>query len=189
MSEDKELRFPGDELVTVEEFTAGEGTYEEEGLIRASVVGKTRVDEKNKTIEVHSENYPPIMRMGEEVIGVIAGVRSSMVMVDIVSVVGRGEREVANRDEGTIHISKISNDFVSEITNCFKNRDIIKAKVIQINPSLQLTTAGKDLGVIQAYCSRCREKLIRVDRKLKCPSCLNMEQRELSALYGTGKLF
>ncbi len=184
----EELKSPGDELAMAEEFSAGEGTFEDDGVIRASVVGRAEVDQKSRAIVVRSINYPPVLEIGDEVIGVIAGLKSSMAMVDVIRAVREREREVANREEGTIHISKISDGFVSDVKKCFKQRDVIKARVIQVKPSLQLTTAGDDLGVIQAYCSKCREKLARSGRNLKCPSCLNIEERELSELYGTGRL-
>ena len=185
---EEEFKSPGDELAMAEEFKPGEGTFDDDGVIRASVVGRAEVDQKSRAIVIKPLNYLPVLRIGDEVIGAISGVRSSMVTMDVVRVVGVEGREVANREEGTIHISKISDDFVSDIKKCFKQRDVVKAKVMQIKPSLQLTTAGEDHGVIQAHCSRCREKLVRSGKNLKCPSCLNVEERELSNLYGTGRL-
>ena len=41
---------PGDKLSTSEELLSGEGTFEEEGIIRAARVGNYIVDEKNKKV-------------------------------------------------------------------------------------------------------------------------------------------
>ena len=38
----KKMVLPGDELSTSEELLPGEGTYEEEGIIRAAIVGLDR---------------------------------------------------------------------------------------------------------------------------------------------------
>jgi exosome complex component CSL4 len=187
MVKEEELKFPGDELAMAEEFSAGEGAFEDDGVIRASVMGKTKVDTRKRAIALKPLNYPPVLKVGDEVIGVITGLKSSMVTVDVIRVAGEDEREIPSRDEGTIHISKISDDFVSDTKSCFKQRDVIKAKVIQVKPSLQLSTSGRDLGVIQAYCSKCREKLKREGGKLKCASCQNVEERKLSSLYGSGR--
>ena len=39
----KEKAIPGDELAVIEEFEPGEGTYEVNGKIRASILGKINI--------------------------------------------------------------------------------------------------------------------------------------------------
>ena len=62
--------------------------------------------------------------------------------------------------------------------------DIIRAKVTQPRPSVQLTTAGPHLGVIKALCRRCRAPLVRKDKGLWCNNCERAEVRKLSDDYG-----
>ena len=51
----KEKAIPGDKLAVVEEFEPGEGTYEVNGEIRASILGKINIDNKNKLITIEKE--------------------------------------------------------------------------------------------------------------------------------------
>jgi exosome complex component CSL4 len=47
----------------------------------------------------------------------------------------------------------------------------------------QLTTAGRGLGVVKAFCSKCGAVLEFKDRRLLCPSCGNLERRRLAEDY------
>src|SRR5256712_7401032 len=66
--------------------------------------------------------------------------------------------------------------------------DIIRAKVIQVKPSVQLTTAERDLGVVKARCSVCRGPLEVRGRELYCPRDERTERRKLAADYADLKL-
>jgi len=46
---------PGDQLSTSEELLPGEGTFEEDGIIRAARAGKYVVDEKHRKAKVKSK--------------------------------------------------------------------------------------------------------------------------------------
>jgi exosome complex component CSL4 len=48
----------------------------------------------------------------------------------------------------------------------------------------QLTTAGRGLGVVKGFCSRCGAALEFVNRRLQCSSCGNLERRRLAEDYG-----
>jgi exosome complex component CSL4 len=56
--------------------------------------------------------------------------------------------------------------------------------VIQINPSLQLSTKGKEYGVIKSLCSKCRNPLTLKNRDLECNQCGYREKRKLASDYG-----
>src|SRR5207244_12103745 len=65
---------------------------------------------------------------------------------------------------------------------------VIRAKVVQVKPSVQLTTAESDLGVVKAVCSVCRGPLELRDRDLYCPRDERTEQRKLAADYADLRL-
>src|SRR2546428_10898055 len=67
--------------------------------------------------------------------------------------------------------------------------DIIRAKVIQVKPSLQLTTAETTLGVVKALCSVCRGPLELRGRELYCPRDERTERRKVAADYADLRLF
>jgi exosome complex component CSL4 len=179
---------PGDFLATSEEFVPGEGAYEEDGKIYSSTVGMVLVDIRTKKISVFPKTKtPPTLKIGDVVIGRVEEVRDQFLMVSIAALVGRENRELPPPRLGIVHISKVQAGFVKELGKLFKPGDIIKAKVLSVQPEiLQLTTIGRDLGVLVALCSRCRTPLDREGNKLKCPSCGSVEARKISANYRQG---
>src|SRR2546425_1237664 len=68
-----------------------------------------------------------------------------------------------------------------------KPNDIIRGKVIDVSQRIpKLTTVGRDMGVIKAYCSRCGGELVLSGRILRCTLCLNVERRRLAEDFGAG---
>src|SRR2546425_904930 len=68
-----------------------------------------------------------------------------------------------------------------------KPNDIIRGKVIDVSQRIpKLTTVGRDMGVIKAYCSRCGGELVLSGRILRCTQCLNVERRRLAEDFGAG---
>src|SRR5207247_1335880 len=78
---------------------------------------------------------------------------------DAIAAVRGSKLEITGETEGAIHVSKISSEYIEDIHDAFHLGDIVRAKVIQAKPSLQLTTAEPNLGVVKAMCSRCRGPL------------------------------
>jgi exosome complex component CSL4 len=66
-----------------------------------------------------------------------------------------------------------------------KAGDIVKARVISDkNRVFHLTVNDKDLGVIQAFCSRCGHSLAQKRFIMRCSECGNSERRKSAADYG-----
>src|SRR5665647_3397325 len=167
---------PGDLIGASEEYLAEEGTYEERGKIFAAITGKVEINKEDRTVRVLPVmKTPPVLKVGDIVV----------VLVDMDRIKGQENREIANADQGAIHISNVKDSYVSKLDTEFNQQDIIKAKVID-EKSLRLSTVEKDLGVIKALCARCRTPLLRKQHKLECPSCERIETRKISEDYGTG---
>src|SRR3989442_1225461 len=105
----------------------------------------------------------------------------------ITGIQGRS-RQISGESEGTIHISNVSEEYTEDIHDMYRLGDIIRAKVIQVKPSVQLTTAERDLGVVKARCSVCRGPLEVRGRELYCPRDERTERRKLAADYADLKL-
>jgi hypothetical protein len=101
-----------------------------------------------------------------------------------VAAVHGSNREITGETEGAIHVSKISDEYIEDIRDAFHLGDIVRAKVIQAKPSLQLTTSEPNLGVVKARCSRCRGVLELKDRDLWCPRDEQAERRKIASDYG-----
>lgn len=181
--ENGKLVFPGDELAVSEEYIAGEGTIDERGKIYASTVGILKVDEKERVMSVKPFNPPVSLKRGDIVIAVVTGTRESMGTADVIQVEGK-ERSIAGDTNASIHVSKVSSDYTKSVKGEFRTGDIIRAEVIQTDPSLQLTTSGRNLGVLKAYCHRCRLPMGKKGRELYCKNCDLTDRRKIAVDYG-----
>ena len=179
----KKVVLPGEVVGTSEEYLPGEGTFEEDGKIISSRMGVVRYDEKDMTVSTEPLNPINSIKKGDVVIGEVTGVKETMVIVDIKKVEGK-DRSITGETMGTIHVSKASQAYVKDLRREFRIGDIVRAKVIRAKPSIQLTTAYPEYGVIKALCTRCRSPMVRKGTMVYCPKCERTETRKISSLYG-----
>lgn len=178
------LVMPGDQLSTSEELLPGEGTFEENGIIRASRIGTYVVDEKHRTATVKPvSSTPVILKKGDIVIAKVIVAKSTMIIADVVHVAGKN-RSVSGDTDATIHVKEIAQGFIKDASSEYKTEDYIRAKVIQVKPSVQLQTKDRDLGAVKALCSKCRHALIKKNHGLECENCGNKEHRRIADDYG-----
>jgi exosome complex component CSL4 len=183
MSE-KKIVLPGDKLSTSEELLSGDGTFEEDGIIRAANIGTYYVDDKNKKAKVKPvTSIPVILSRGDIVLAEVRMIRSSMIIADVIHVIGK-KRQISGDTNGTLRVSEISKGYIKDPSEVFSMGDIFRAKVTQVKPSIQLETKDQDLGVIKALCRKCRNHLIKNDKILECSNCGNKERRLISNDYG-----
>ncbi|MEW5936892.1 MAG: exosome complex RNA-binding protein Csl4 [Candidatus Thermoplasmatota archaeon] len=183
MSEDR-IVLPGDEVGAAEEYVCGEGTYELDGKIYAAVPGVLRLDRKEKVAEVRSFNPPTQIRAGDIVIGVVTHLRSSMAELEILEIEGKA-RTISGNTEASLHVSKVSNRYVEEMGDAYRLGDYVRAKVIQAEPSIQVTTDAPDLGTIKGRCIVCRSPLSKRGHELYCENCERTERRKIASCYST----
>ncbi len=174
---------PGDEVAVEEEYLAAEGTYNEDGVIFASQLGDLQLDKNEMTAKVVSPNPPNILRPGDIVFAIIADTKPTMATCDVVAKEGV-KRGVGGETYGTIHVSKISPGYTEDVSKEFRKNDIIRGKVTQTKPSLQIVTVDPHLGVILARCMRCRGYLVKKDKGLYCESCEKYYTRKTADDYG-----
>nr|AGF92965.1 exosome complex RNA-binding protein Csl4 [uncultured organism] len=186
---DKEVVYPGDELGTSEEWLPGEGTYEEDGIVYSALFGKLKYDEENLEAKVEAINPITELKEGVVVYGKVTNRKESLVSLNIEVLEGKS-RDIARDIEGSIHISRVSDDYTEDMESQYLVGDIVRAKVVRIEPSIRLTTVGKSLGVVRAYCGECKSELVTKKGKsqLYCPVCERHVPRKLSSYYGKIKL-
>ncbi|WP_406656361.1 exosome complex RNA-binding protein Csl4 [Methanolobus sp. ZRKC2] len=184
--EEKQFVMPGDFVGTTEEFKAGNGTYVDVSDIFSIGTGYVQIDRKSRVISVVPKtSTPPELCEGDIVIGGITNLRDSVVLVDIGGIKGKGEREFQMNGPAAIHVSNVRDSYVKNLGQEFALSDVVKAKVINTQ-NMRLSTSEKSLGVMKAYCSRCRTVLEMDGNRLKCPACGRTEKRKISSDYGTG---
>jgi len=178
---------PGDEVAVAEEFEPGEGTYERGGHIFAAVPGVLYLDANERVVRVRAFNPVAELKVGDIVYGTIDEIRGLMATAAVTAIHGR-DRQVSGETEGTIHISNVSAEYVEDLRDAFHLGDIVRAKVIQTKPSVQLTTSEGYLGVVKARCSQCRGPLEAKGEDLWCPRDERGERRKLAQDYDDLKL-
>ena len=174
---------PGDRLGVVEEFLPGIGTYEKEGTIYSNFTGTAKIDNKNKRVTVApTTRMPELPKEGTTVLASVTHVQEKMATVSIWKIDGRS---LQNPFTAILHISSSSPRYERNMSEVCKAGDIIRARVIDTTNRIpQLTTAGRGLGVVKGFCSKCGGILTLVNRRLQCSSCGNMERRRLAEDYG-----
>lgn len=180
----KTIVLPGDQVSTSEELFPGEGTFEENGIIRASRMGTYVVDEKLKKAKVKPvTSVPVLLQKGDIVLATVIMTKPSMIIADVFHVIGEN-RSISGDTNATIHASEITQSYVKEASTEYKVGDIVRAKVIQVQPSVQLTTKDHNLGAIKAICTKCRHTLIKKEHGLECENCGSKERRTIAHDYG-----
>jgi len=177
------LVVPGERLGVIEEFVPDSGTYVKDGVIFSKIVGRSLVDLQSRRVSVYPAAEGAIVpKLSSTVLGQIGNAQSDNVLVRIFKV---GNKKISGEFGGILHISDVSDRYVTSMNDVCKPGDIVRAKVIsEKNRIFHLTTNDKNLGIIDAFCSR-DGTLLEQDRyDLKCPKCGNIEKRKLAPDYG-----
>lgn len=106
-----------------------------------------------------------------------------MIIAEVVHVAGKN-RSISGDTDATIHVKEIAQGYIKEASTEYKPEDYVRAKVIQVKPSVQLETKERNLGAIRALCTKCRHPLVKKDHNLECENCGNKEHRRIAEDYG-----
>ncbi len=174
---------PGERLGVIEEFVPGPGTYEEEGTIYSEAIGLAKLDMINKTVEIQRKTKKPLIpEENSTVISVVTSTQDKLAQVSILEI---DQVHVGTPFSGILHISSSSPRYERTMKEVCKTGDIVRAKIVSTkNRVPQLTTIGRGLGVVKAYCSQCGQPLVQRNHLLQCPSCGKVERRKMSDDYG-----
>ncbi|CAM0134871.1 hypothetical protein VKS41_000560 [Umbelopsis sp. WA50703] len=175
---------PGQRLGYAQDYIAGPGTYEKDGLLYASVVGAKKLY-KNENDQLHTltiireKEQSSVPTVGSTVTGRITKVNPRFASVSINVV----EDTPCKEDfQGVIRVQDVratDRDKV-KIYNSFRPGDIIRAEVISLGDarSYYLSTAKNELGVIFAK-SVAGETMIPISwQEMQCPRTKVIEYRK-----------
>lgn len=182
---------PGAVLGVGEEFMPGEGAYEEEGIIHSSVAGivDLDMDKRKASVEARTDT-PPVLNEGDDIICEIVDVRQQMALVELLAKMGKSDRALSTpTTKARIYISHANKRYVTKLQNEFRIGDLVRARMRDTRKTpYELSTVGSELGVLLAYCTKCRHILKKKGSKLECPSCGNVETRNMAQDYGNAKV-
>ncbi len=175
--------FPGEELAVIEEYNKGEGSYQDDGLVRSEELGETRLNREKRALEVKKVTKPLNLPVeGSIVIAEAGSITRRDARVDIFRINGK---KIQPTYTGVIHISDVAREFDRNLEMAIRSGDIVRAVVANTkNTIIQLSIAGPEFGVVYAYCSRCGGILENEKGRLTCPSCKRVERRQYAKSYG-----
>lgn len=184
------LVFPGDEVAAAEEFQPGPGTYEENGFVYAARIGVLDLDPKEFVARVKpvTKSFPLTLQPGDVVLGTVRATRASMAIVAVTDHVDFPGRDIASDTNGTLHVSKMSEQYVDKVEEALHLGDVVRAQVVSTQPSLQLSTRGEGYGIVRSFCPRCRSVMAAKGGGLVCPECDWKETGKVAVDYGRGTL-
>lgn len=181
---------PGDYVAESEEYMPGFGVYSEKGKLFSSNIGDLELESKTHTAKVNVKTRIPKMQgVGIVTLGVIVDVSENVALVDLIPFESKNFVFVPNGITAVIHISKVKGGFTENLRQEFKAGDIVRAEIIEVSKhTVSLTTDGKNLGVIKAFCSKCRSELLKKGTSIECSNCGFVEDRKFAYDYGSGKI-
>lgn len=181
---------PGDFLGTEEEFAAGSGTRVEEGRIYAAFFGTMEVA-RDKVVSVKPRvQAPRPISPGAIVYGRVEEIFEPVALIQLQAVEWKEARQVPPEGYSVLHASRVKMGYVENVHDEVRIGDIVKCSVegIRRDGEISLSMKGPGLGVVKAYCSRCRGPLALISGgALKCGRCGSVERRKLSGEYSPAK--
>lgn len=169
---------PGDVLGVSEQYLPGDWTYEDEGYIKAAVIGNVSINRHEIAI-IPKTTVPVVLKVGDTVVGQITDIKGQRAMVDVQASID-SSRELALPYSGAIHVSQVKKGYLEKLTDAFRIGDIVEGKIIKImGDNIDINTEDPEHGVLKAMCSRCRKFMVSVDDKdvLYCEQC-NRKEKE-----------
>ena len=182
----KKVVFPGDFLSKEEEYSLGKNVFvDRKGNICSATVGKAEFNNEFKRVNVEKENKRiELVSKNSIVFGRVKRVKDNFVVIELLKAEENGKKATYLNSTAVIPISSAERGFVKDLSEKFKIGDIVKAKVKEVGlRGIELITEFPELGVIKAFCVKCRKPLHLFGGNLKCLNCGNTETRKLSNDY------
>ena len=184
-----ERRFvvPGEKLSVLEEFLSGPGTYVLNGEVRSFTVGYAIYNfPQRKAIVNPLVRRVKVPKASSSIIGQVVDVQESIAVIRILIV---DSEILSGFFTGLLHIKAIGRRRTKSMLDVCRAGDLIRAKVISSkNGVYHLSIAGRQFGVIYAFCTKCGNLLKLVKKKLVCEACGNIDVRKAASDYGKDRI-
>ena len=172
----EEFVLPGDFLGGEEEFAAGENAFADSQGVFATVAGKPVADAGKRVVGVSGKGKRPVAK-GDLAFARVEDLYDQVALVSFVPV---AVEAASFNNFAYLRISQVDVGFTQSFRNNMGIGDFLRARVLEVTPlGIYLTIAFKDLGVIRAFCSRCRKELKHAGKnEFSCPECKTKELRK-----------
>ncbi len=168
--------FPGDKIASIEEYEAGDNTFDDGDMVRAATVGEKDMNKTTRTISINHPKMLSIPKVGDTIIGTVAAVMSSMIAVSIDYINGKPTTSKVECVCGTRNL---------RIRNVALVNDIVALKILNhLNGTIHAAINEPELGIIFTKCRKCGGKVVSMRDAIKCTECSWIDERKLSTNFG-----
>jgi len=172
----QKIILPGENITTEEEYVPGRNAFAEKGIVKSKVLGIAEFDDNNKEVNIKGKSVNEI-GVGDIVVGKVMLVKESSAVIGLVS--AENGKKITGIKTAQLPVRNVSTEYVSELKKIIKIGDLVRARVTMASPlAIDLATNEKGLGVIKAYCSKCRKEMQYTNEKLMCLECGSVEERK-----------
>lgn len=171
---------PGEEVAVAEEFISGEGTYDLTYVVRSAYVGRVFYDMMNRRVTVNPVKVSGLqmLKSAKSLTGVVVDYKPDIAFLSIFQI---DDRILKTPFSGSIQISQARDRRIDSITQALRRGDIVRGKPMNRSIPVSLTIKSKELGVIQASCSVCGNRMEVLDQEhFKCQNCGSVESRKVA---------
>jgi len=138
---------PGDKIAVIEEYEAGINACDDGHVVRATVIGESEIDRKERIVNVKNQNTTSIPEKDDIVIGTVEAVMGSMIAVMINYINSKPVKAQVECICATRSIRK---------KNVALVKDLVKLKIIgHLNGAIHATMQDPELGVLFTKCRKC----------------------------------
>ena len=164
---------PGDKIAIMEEYEAGNNACADGHIVRATVIGQSEIDKKERVVNVKNNKPISIPEKGDIVIGTVEAVMGSMIAVLIMFI---------NSKPVKSHVECICSTRNIRKRNIALVKDLVKVKIIgKLNGAIHATLNGPELGVLFTKCRKCGKNVKPLRDIIKCTECGWTDDRKLSS--------
>ena len=168
--------FPGDKIASIEEYEAGDNTFDDGDMVRAATIGEKDMNKTTRTISINHPKMLSIPKVGDIIIGKVAAVMSSMIAVSI---------DYINEKPTTSKVECVCGTRNLRIRNVALVNDIVALKIINhLNGTIHATISEPELGTLFTKCRKCGGKVVSMRDAIKCTECSWIDERKLSTNFG-----
>ena len=168
--------FPGDKIASIEEYEAGDNTFDDGDMVRAATVGEKDMNKTTRTISINHPKMLSIPKVGDIIIGKVAAVMSSMIAVSI---------DYINEKPTTSKVECVCGTRNLRIRNVALVNDIVALKIINhLNGTIHAAISEPELGILFTKCRKCGGKVVSMKDAIKCTECSWIDERKLSSNFG-----
>ena len=169
---------PGDRIASIEEYEAGENTFDDGDQVRAATVGRKVIDKSTRTASIVHPKMLSVPKKDDVIIGPVVAVMSTMIAVSI---------EYINGKPTTSHVECICSTRNIRRKNVALQGDVVVLKILgSLNGTIHGTMSAPDLGVIFTKCRKCGASVVPLRDVIKCTECSWIDERKLSNRLNNG---